>query len=524
MKRFLLCVSLVVFVSSLASVFAQGSPDILTVALSSAPETLDPHVASSRAVPLLENVYEPLAGLQSDTLEITPMLAESWEVSEDQTVYTFHLRPGVVFHDGEPLTAEAVKLSFDRVVSIQKGPAWVLAFLEEVEVVDEMTVRMRIRPGGPPFIQAVSMIGIISPKAITEHTVDDDWAQDWLALNTVGTGPYTVAQFIRGDRVILEKHDAYWQGWDRPHFSRAVMLIVPEVSTAQLMVEQGQVDIAERVPNEALDALRANPDITLFESDDGVRVLYLMLNYQAGLTSDLRVRRALNYAFDKDTFFAATNGAFVGTDGPVPAALMNGYKPEIPYDTFDLERARELFEEAGAIGATIDLYYTTGDTTQALAAQILQANLAQIGVKANIIAQDFPALLRELTAWADSDRSADDANYHMANFLYTPPRMPDAYAYLWYMYHPAAQGGRGRNLNFYENPKVTQLIEEGALATNAEARFGAYRQAVDTIIEDTPQIFIGTARKIYPVRSDIGGFYMHPTWFPAVRVYPLFRK
>ena len=520
MKRFLLLILAVVMSFSLA----KGDPDVVTVALSSGPETLDPHVASSRAVPLLENVYEPLAGLQNESLEISPMLAESWDISEDQTVYTFHLRPGVVFHDGEPLTAEAVKLSFDRVTTIKKGPSWVLAFLEKVEVIDPMTVRMTIRPGGPPFIQAVSMISIISPKAINEHISNDDFAQDWLALNTAGTGPYKVARFIRGDRVILEKHDAYWQGWDRPHFSRAVMLIVPEMSSAQLMLEQGQVDIAERVPNESLQSLRDNPDINVIESNDGVRVLYLMLNYQAGPTADKRVRRALNYAFDKDAFFAATNGAFVGTDGPVPSSLMGGYKPEIPYDSYDLDKARELFEEAGAIGSTIDLYYTTGDQTQVLAAQILQASLAQIGVNANIIAQDFPALLRSLTAWSDSSRSADDPNFHMANYLYTPPRMPDAYAYLWYMYHPAAQGGRGRNLNFYENPKVTALIEQGALATNLDDRYAAYRQAVDTIVDDTPQIFIGTARKIYPISSDIGGFFVHPTWFPAVRVYPLFRK
>jgi peptide/nickel transport system substrate-binding protein len=508
MKRlFLLMLALLIPLAA-----GQGNPDVVTVALSSEPETLDTHVASSRAVPLLENVYEPLVGLLDETLDLSPVLAESWEVSDDQTVYTFHLRPGVTFHDGAALTAEAVKLSFERLTTIH------------VEVVDDLTVRMTIRPGGPPFLQAISMINIISPSAINDHIVDDDFAQDYLALNTAGTGPYKIAQFIRGDRVLLEKFDDYWLGWDHPHFSRAVMLIVPEMSSAQLMLEQGQVDIAERVPNESLASLRDNPDITVIESDEGVRVLYLMLNYQAGPTADLRVRRALNYAFDKDSFFAATNGAFVGTDGPVPAALMDGYSPEIPYDTFDLDRARELFEEAGQIGSTIDLYYTTGDQTQELAAQIMQANLAQIGVGANIIAEDFPALLRALTAWADTDADAGDPNFHMTNYLYTPPRMPDAYAYLWYMYHPEAQGGRGRNLNFYENPAVTALIEQGALATNDEDRYAAYRAAVDIIVEDTPQIFIGTARKIYPMRADIGGFLVHPTWFPAVRVYPLFRQ
>lgn len=508
----------------LTPALGQGDPDVVTVALSSGPETLDPHVASSRAVPLLENIYEPLAGLQDESLEISPILAESWEVSEDGTVFTFHLREGVTFHDGEPLTAEAVTLNFDRVREIQKGPYWALGYLEEVEAVGDQTVRMTIRPGGPPFIQAVSMVGIISPKAINEHMDEGTFAQNYLAMNTAGTGPYQLAQYIRGDRLILEAFEDYWRGWEGPHFNRAVMLIVPEMSSAQLMLERGEIDIAERVPPEALDALRANPDIEVIETDDGVRVLYLMLNYQAGPTADVRVRRALNYAFDTETFLEATGGAFIGTEGPVPASLMGGYAPEIPYDTFDLDRARELFEEAGQLDATIDIYYTTGDQTQELAAQILQANLSQIGIQANVIAQDFPALLRELAAWGQSERSADDPNYHMTNLLYTPPRMPDPYAYLWYMYHSDAQGGFGRNQNFYENPEVDALIGQGALATDQEARLDAYRKAIDIIVEDTPQVFVGTARRIYPVRADVGGFYVHPTWYPAVRLYPLHRE
>lgn len=503
---------------------AQSSSSVVTVALSSGPETLDPHVASSRAVPLLENIYEPLAGLQNETLEISPMLAESWQVSDDGAVFTFNLREGVTFHDGAPLTADAVKLNFERVQAIQKGPYWALGYLERVEVVDPRTVRMTIRPGGPPFLQAVSMVGIVSPAAINEHMSEGEFAQDYLAQNTAGTGPYQLVQYVRGDRLLLERFPEYWRGWEGPHFERAVMLIVPEMSSAQLMLERGEVDIAERVPPESLEALRADPDIEVIETDDGVRVLYLMLNYQAGPTADKRVRRALNHAFDRDAFLQATGGAFIASEGPVPAALMGGYEPEIPYDTFDLERARELLDEAGHLDATLDIYYTTGDQTQELAAQILQANLAQIGVNANVIAQDFPALLRELAAWDASERSADDPNYHMSNLLYTPPRMPDAYAYLWYMYHSDAQGGFGRNQNFYENPEVDALIEQGALANDPEERLAAYRKAVDTIVEDTPQVFVGTARKIYPIRADIGGFYVHPTWYPAVRLYPLYRE
>jgi peptide/nickel transport system substrate-binding protein len=510
----------------LGSAMAQrGDPNTLTVALSGNVETMDPHAAASRAVPFLENVYEPLVGLQGPTIDLTPVLAERIDVSDDQTVYTFHLRPGVRFHDGSAFDAQSVVYSFERVLGMNKGPYWAIGYLETMEVVDDLTVRMTIRPGGPPFLHAVSMVGIVSPTSFDAQKKDgDDWAQDWAATNTAGTGPYVLAELVRGDRFVLEKFDPYWGGWDRPHFSRSVMLLVPERSTAQLMLESGDIDIAEQVPTEALPALRANPAITVIERDSGVRVLYLMINAAAGPTADVRVRQAINLAFDQETFLQATGGAFTTSNGPVPAEFVGGYEPEIPYNRVDLDEARRLLQEAGQANMTLDVYYTTGDQVQELAGQVLQAYLGQIGVTVNVIAQDFPAFVRAITAWGTSERSADDENFRMANFLYTPPRMPDAYAYLWYMYHSAAQGGLGRNQNFYANPDVDALIEAGALAIDPDERIARYREAVDLIIQDAPQVFVGTQKMIYTMRSDVGGFYMHPTWYPAVRVYPLFRQ
>lgn len=523
-RRFLLLLCALV-AGAFLQANAQGDPNTLTVALSGNVETMDPHAASSRAVPFLENIYEPLVGLQGPTFDLSPVLASSVDVSEDQTVYTFQLREGVVFHDGTPLTADAVIYSFDRVREIQKGPYWAIAYLESIEAVDDSTVRMTIRPGGPPFLQAVSMVGIVSPTAFQAGASGEDtWAEDWAATNTAGTGPYVLADLVPGDRFVLEQFEPYWGGWEGEHFTRSVMLLVPERSAAQLMLERGDIDIAEQIPTEALESMRTNPDIEVIEREGGVRVLYLMLNAEAGPTADVRVRKAINLAFDQASFLEATGGAFTTSDGPVPSEFLGGYEPEIPYNRFDLDEARQLLEEAGQANMTLDVYYTTGDQVQELAGQVLQAYLGQIGVTVNVIAQDFPAFVRSITAWSEGQRTADDPNFRMANFLYTPPRMPDAYAYLWYMYHSDAQGGLGRNQNFYANPEVDALIDQGALATDPEARLEAYRQAVDLIIEDAPQVFVGTQRMIYTIRSDIGGFYIHPTWFPAIRVYPLYRE
>ncbi|HIC89881.1 MAG TPA: ABC transporter substrate-binding protein, partial [Anaerolineae bacterium] len=358
-------------------------------------------------------------------------------------------------HDGTPFNAEAVKVSLEREIALKKGAYWVLTALKDVKVIDEYTVQMIIEPGGPPFLEGLTMVFMASPTAIKEHEKGGDRAQDWFSSHVAGTGPYIVKKWIRGDRMVLERFPDYWQGWEGKHFDRVVLLVVPEAGTQQLMLEQGEVDLAENFPLEATEALAQNPDITIYRAS-GVRVLYLRMNCAAGLTDDVRVRQALAYAFDYEGFRQATAGFFQPSDGPVPSQFMGGWKPEIPYK-YDLEKAKALFEEAGVkAGTTIDSYYTAGNPEQRLAAQILQAGLSQLGINLNIIEQEWAPLSKSLAEWG---ATKDPATAKPMFFLWTPPRIPDAYAYLWYMYHTDASGGRGRNLMYYSNPKVDELID-----------------------------------------------------------------
>lgn len=306
---------LALVLSRISLALAAGDPTTLTVALSGNVETVDPHTASSRAVPFYEDIYEPLVGLPGPTFELSPVLAESVDVSDDQTVCAFHLCLNVTFHDGTALSADAVTYSFERVKEIKKGPYWAIAYLDGIEALDDQTVRMTIRPGGPPFLQAVSMAGIVSPTAFKAGaTADDKWAESWAAGSAAGTGPYALSELVRGD-----------------------------------------VDIAEQVPSDGLPALRANPDIAVVEHDGGVRVLYLNLNAAAGPTADARVRKAINYAFDQAAFLGASGGAFTTTDGPVPSEFLHGYKPEIPYAMFNLDEAKRLLAEASQSDMTLDV-------------------------------------------------------------------------------------------------------------------------------------------------------------------------
>jgi len=510
-----------VIVEKVVTATPSEKEQILTISLDGESVTVDPHVAASRAFTLLDrNIYEPLVGLKRDTYELEPVLAESWDVSPDQLTYTFHLRKDVKFHDGTPFNAEAAKVSLERQLATKKGSYWVLSYLKEITVVDEYTVKVVIEAGGPPFLKGLTMVFMVSPTAVKEHEKDGDLAQNWLSSNVAGTGPYILTDWARGDRMVLEQFPDYWQGWDGQHFARVILLVIPEAGTQQLMLEQGEVDIAEKTPLEAIENLSKNPDISIYQSS-GVRVLYLRFNCAAGPTADAKVRQALAYAFDYEGFRQATGGFFQPSDGPVPAQFMGGWKPEIPYFNNDLEKSKQLFEEAGIQPGTVfDCYWVSGTPEQQLAAQILQAGLVEIGFNLNIIEQEWAPLSKGLVEWG---ATKDPATAKPMFFLWTPPRIPDAYAYLWYMYHTEASGGRGRNLMYYSNPEVDELINKGALAIDEQEKLEYYKQAVEIIVGDSPDIFIGPKDRVYAVRSSVKGFYIHPTWYPAWHLYPMYR-
>lgn len=499
-----------------------ASDDTINVGLFGEPDFLDPAVAVSVGVPLLENVYESLVFTHRDTNEIVPVLAEAWNVSDDGLVYTFHLRKDVLFHDGTELTARDVKTSFERIETMKTGAYWVLSHLEHMEIIDDYTIEMRIRPGGPPFVQAISMVKIISADAITRHEQDGDLARAWLNEHSAGTGPYVIDAWRRGDRVVLTKFDEYWQGWDLPHFSRANLLIIPEASTQQLMLERGELDIAMRFPVRAPEQVERNPNLAVVRAP-GVRILSLRLNNQAAPTSDIRVRQAMNYAFDHNAFARAISDTFRAPESLVPLVFLGGRGPDYPY-SYDLDKARELLQAAGFSNRNPFHVYVdvlAGDQPQLLGAQILQAGLRRTGMAdVTIRENEWAPMLDAAVAWGET-RDPKTALHVFG--LYTPPRFPDAYSYFWYMFHTDAQGGSGRNLMYYENDVVDELIDAAAIEADQTVQLQLYRQAADIILDDAPDIILGMQEKIYLVRSDLKGFYVHPTWYPAVHIYGMSR-
>jgi peptide/nickel transport system substrate-binding protein len=378
---------------------AGGGPDApLRIGLTAEPANLDFTRTDGAAIPeaLLVNVYEGLVALDQETGEIVPALAESWTVSPDGLVYDFTLRDGVTFSNGEPFTADDVKFSIERVqsddwtISLKDG----MSVVSGVEVVSPTQARVTLaRPSNSWLFRMTTRIGaMFDPSGVAD-----------LANTPVGTGPYTVSEFRRGDALVLARRDDYWG--EAPAIGQVVLQYFDDATAATNALLTDGIDV--------IGTVQAPESLAQFEGDDRFQVIEgttngevtLAMNNASGPTSDPRVRRAIAMAIDHqavlDTAWAG-RGTVIDTMVPPTDPW---YQPLPDVTPFDPDAARALLAEAGTPNPT--LRFRIANLPYAVAsAQVVQSQLAAVGIDAQIEPLEFPARwLEEVLRGADYDLS-----------------------------------------------------------------------------------------------------------------------
>jgi peptide/nickel transport system substrate-binding protein len=500
---------------------AETPRDTLAIGLYIPLASVDPHVITTRPdFDMVKNVCEPLVDLVRDTTEIGPVLATKWSTNDTATVWTLTLRPNVVFHDGTPFNADAVRANFDRIQALKTGFSWTLPALERVEAVDAQTVRFHLKRPQVSFLKVLSLFPLVSPASIKANERGGDHASAWSTTNGVGTGPYKFESVkVRGD-IVLVKNDRYWGGWQKPHASRVLLRAVPEVATQRLLLERGDIDIAQSFNPSELPDLERNPRLKVVKGATATQT-YLRLHNAAGPTKDRRVRQALAYAWDAEAFEKLSGGLIKASDGPAPREIMaSGYRPpEIPY-RLNMDRAKALLAEAGHPGGgfAIDYYYNTGDEEKRLIGIVFQSQAAKLGIKVNLHVTPWPTLVSKSVAWKEKQQDPPEIG---AYGQHISPRYPDGAAFFQFMYHSSAQAGNGRNFMFYSNPEVDRLIDQAVAAPNEKAASTFYERAARIIVDDGPDIFIGKRLEVTVMRKEVQGYYVMPANFRGLRLYEL---
>ncbi|MFT4041312.1 MAG: ABC transporter substrate-binding protein [Thermomicrobiales bacterium] len=467
------------------------------VIISGSPDTLDPadNWEGSGGFGILAHVYDGLFRFKgAETAEIVPLLAaevptaENGGISEDGLQYTVKLRPEAKFADGSPVDAAAVAASYERTRALKLGVDFLLDQINTVEAVDPETVRFTLKQPFSPFLNSIGSVfanEVVNPAVVAEHATDDDpYAHEWFTDNTAGSGPYILERFERdlGQATLVRNRD-WWQGWsDGPHLDRVIVQYIPEQATARLMLEQGDADYVAGVSAEALAALANTPGITTVE---GITMgqTFIALNTQMAPYDNVLVRQALAYAINYDAIIDGVYGGGKRMDSVTPP--MVGYAPAATQYTYDLEKAKALFAEAGyPDGLDLTIAVAQEDEQGSLALQLLQADLATIGVNLTITPIEASAMFTQMT-------NGDPAQALPAMFSFMASDYPDAYQLLALGYGTRSLPPASCcNYGSYTNPAMDEIIARVETTLDPEERQAALQEGFDLAYTDEPLIWV----------------------------------
>lgn len=478
---------------------AKGTPaDTLFVAIPADQGTLDPAVTmDNSAWKITYHAYQRLVDYDGASTEVKPGLAKEWKVSDDGLQWTFTLNEGNKFADGTPVTAEAVKFSFDRILQIKKGPYDVYSVIKEVKVNSPTSVTFVLAKNFPPFLStlAANYGSIVNPK-VKEKEQNGDLGQNYLANNTMGSGAYQLAEWKKGEYFKLTQNP---NSSVKPAFKEVYFKITPDATAQRLQLEQGEIDIAEGIPNEQLKSVKEFPNVEVLQQPS-LFVDYVYINSTKGNAAlkNPKVRQALSYAIDYDALTDSVQEGFATQmRGPIPKGLWGHDEAAFQYKR-DVEKAKALLAEAGVSNLTLNLLYSDSRTWWETEAITLQAFLADIGVdlKLNKIAN---ATAREMI---------DKGEFDLALGVWSPD-FGDPFMFMNYWFDSNNFGLAG-NRAFYKNDKVDELVRKAATTNDQAEREKLYQEAQKIVIDEAPYIYLYQKDFLLPVSKQVKGFVYNP--------------
>jgi peptide/nickel transport system substrate-binding protein len=437
-------------------------------------------------------IYDQVIRVDAEGTALEGGLAESWEVSDDNLTYTFHLRE-TNFHDDTPCTSEDVVFCLDRVVKGEEsGWAFLFSAVDTIEAPDAQTVIITLKQAWAPFEADLALYGAsIFPKAALEEQKEELWE------HPIGTGPFMFDSWEKGAQIVLKKNPSYWdQG--KPYLDELTFKVLTDSDARVLQLQGGELDIATDVPFNQIEPLSANPDYVLVP-DAVAKIDYIGLNVtRAPFKDDKNLRQAINYAIDKD---AIIQNVLFGAGQPANTylPLMPGHDDAAPGYPFDLEKAKQLVAESNSKeGFEFTILSGVGDAVGNQVCQLVAASLAQIGGTVTI-EQVEPGIGTERTHALDYD--AGKAYY--TTDIIDPDELTAFAVY--------SKGGAQAVWTGYQNDEVDKLVEDAQTELDPEKRQEIYNQIQAIHLDDAPFIFLFYPSGRTATKAAIKNFHVLPT-------------
>ncbi|MDD5939631.1 MAG: ABC transporter substrate-binding protein [Lachnospiraceae bacterium] len=482
----------------------KSSDNDLVIAIEGSVSGLDPdNVTDTNGISACMGMYETLL-TYDDNGDLTGKLAESYDVSDDNLTYTFHLRKGVKFHDGTDFTAQSVIDNINRVTDESNNLSRRRLFIAtdadgketnriaKMEAKDDNTLVITLAQPYNVFLNKLTQFMIISPTALKKYGND-------IMYHPCGTGPFIFKDRTEGDHTTMTANKEYWGG--APKVDSVTIKEVPEAGSRTAMLQTGEADMVYPFTSDQMSAVTGSNDINVCASYSNI-MRYVTLNMNLKELSDVKVRQAMNYAIDKDAYVKVMyNGYALPATSCVPSCIQ--YYKEEPAYTYNLDKAKELMKEAGyENGFSLTLW---GDnTTQEIKGMtFVQQELAQIGIKVDVQPME-PATVSDkiyvdkkdakinmwYVNWSASDRSFDSSVRALLHSEMMPPT--------------------SANTAYYSNPDFDKNLDDALQETDETKLSELYGKCQDDVWNDCPWLFLGNDQILYATKGYVSGVSVKP--------------
>ena len=460
------------------------------------------------------NIFDRLVDVEVDAdgnSKIVPSLAESWDISDDGLEYTFHLRQGVKFHNGNDFTAEDVAYTFHRMLTVEggvntefidqiKGADELLAgetdTLEGVEVVDDYTIKVTLKEPFAGFLASISSPGVSIYDSEATEAAGDQFGMD--PAVTVGTGPFEFASWSFNNQLVLTRNEDYWKG--ASGLPGVVIKIIPDTETQSMMFESGELDILDL--DYAADSVDRFTETYPDQIVQGPRVgiVYFTMNFNKEPFQDVRVRKAVQMSIDRQAILDALYGGRGQVEqGIFPHGLI-GFNPDQEEIKYDPEAAKALLAEAGyADGFDMEIAAdSSASDTMTMALEIVSDQLAEVGIRAEIKNYDE-------STWLETRKSGE-----LGSFMSTwsaDYNDPDNFIYTFF---GNEEKTRIRSIN-YPDTEVMERVAKARTLVNEDERLAEYKALEEKIIhEDAAWVPMFSRLHLFAVSKRVQGFA--PLW------------
>jgi peptide/nickel transport system substrate-binding protein len=465
----------------------------LRIGMTSDPDTLDPAASGSFiALQVTSAMCDKLIDVDPD-LNYVPMLATHWDWSDDRRALTLKLRPGVVFQDGEPLDAEAVKWNIIRYqTSPRSKRISQLKPITAVTVVDPLTVRLELAAPYAPLLMLLAdrPAMMMAPQATEAAGAN-------VTANPVCAGPYQFVQQIAQDKIILKRNPHYWDA-SKALLDEVRFVTIPDASLRLTNLRTGQLDLIERVAPTDLDTLRGDSRLKLI-SKPGLGYQALQFNLNNGSKSenpigkDRLVREAFEESIDRDVINQVVfSGQYSADNQPEPVGSAY-FDPDFPVPHRNLEHAKALLKQAGNLHPSFTLQ-VPNDPISAQVAEVMQSMSAEAGFDMKV------QLIEAVSLFAAADRGDFQASFS----IWSGRPDPDQNISIWV----ASNGFLNRGL--YSNPKLDDLLGRATATIDRDQRVSLYRKAAEIYLKDRPYMFLYHLTWLWGASTRLAGFIPYP--------------